>query len=177
MTKVSATFEKVLQFRRAYEEYTKTRSGQFRPFLYALNKMYIKLKPLEDEFNDDDRLLSIKHCAKDSKGFADMEKFTVERKGEKSEQERMKFKLDDQKLLNKEKRDLLNKEVEIDAHQTEDIPKDLGFDWYALFAPFVVPEEPTEEMLKKLYTYTEESDAEQKKRQEEERQAYLNRMK
>ena len=174
MTKVSASYEKVLNFRRAYEEYSRTRVGQFRPFLYALGKMYARLKPFEDEYADKKREIEIDLCHKDSKGFAELEKFTIERKGEKREEERMKFTDVKQKELQKKYRELLNAPIEVDPFlATEDVPDDLGFDWWGLFAPFVLPEDPEPDTLSGLYEKTKAKQAEQKQKFEEERQARL----
>lgn len=174
MTKVSASYEKILNFRRAYEEYTRTRVGQFRPFLYALGKMYARLKPFEDEYADRKREIEIDLCHKDSKGFAELEKFTVERKGEKREEERMKFSAENQKQLQKKYRELLNAVVEVEPYlAVEDVPDDLGFDWWGLFSPFVLPDDVEEGTLDKLYQTTKDKVAEHKKRLEEEREARL----
>ena len=154
MTKVS--YEKVLQFRRTQEEYSQRHPAQFRKFLYALNRAYTKTKKFEDDFQDKERLLNIEYCSKDDKGYAIMEKYTVERRGEKKEEERFKFTMEKQKELNIKKRELLNEEVDVECYVTDDIPDDLDFNWWSAFSPFVLPEEPTEEQLEKLYKRTEE---------------------
>lgn len=156
MTKVSVSYEKVLQFRRAQEEYSQRHPAQFSKFLYALNKVYSKTKVIEDEFQDAERLLNIEHCFKDKEGFAVMEKYTVERRGEKNEQERFKFTAEDQKKLNVAKRALMNEEVDVDCFETEDVPDDMDFNWWSVFSPFVLAVEPTVDQLEKLYKRTEE---------------------
>lgn len=156
MTKVSVSYEKVLQFRRAQEEYSQRHPAQFSKFLYALNRVYSKTKKIEDDFQDAERLLNIEHCSKDKDGYAIMEKYTVERRGEKKEEERFKFTMDKQKELNAKKRELMNQEVEVECFESEDVPDDLDFNWWSVFAPFVLPLDPSQEQLEKLYKRTEE---------------------
>lgn len=159
---VHVSFEKVLNFRHQADQYLKFHPGQHRPFTYALSKMLTRTKAIEDDFNDRDRELNLEYCHKDSKGFAEMEKFTVERRGEKTEQERMKFTTDKQKELNKKKRGLLNEEVAVEPYLSKDVPEDIGFDMWSTFAPFVLPNEPSEEQLTQLYEATTKRLDEQK---------------
>lgn len=91
-----------------------------------------------------------------------MEKFNSEKRGEKKEEERFKFKVEDQKELQKKQRELLNKEVEIECHVTTDIPDDLDFSWWSVFSPFILDEEPTEEQLAALYKTSDEKLEKQK---------------
>lgn len=154
--KATVTYEKILNFRNWQGQYCQSHAQQFRPFLYALTKMNTKLAKHEDDYNDKMRLLNLTYAGKDDKGYAIMEKFNVEKRGEKKEEERFKFKLDDQKKLNEEQRKLLNETVEVDVHHTTDIPDDLDFQWWNVFAPFVLPEDPSEEQLAELYKRTEE---------------------
>jgi hypothetical protein len=128
--------------------------------------MHKRLKEHEDEYNDRFQELNLEYCAKDKHGFAEMEKFTRERRGEKSEDERFKFTIENQKTVNEKKRDLLNTKVEIEPYITEDVPEDFGFDWWNIFAPFILPQDPSEEQLEKLYKMTEEKEEERKKARE-----------
>ncbi len=80
-----------------------------------------------------------------------MEKF-----GKDDSQERHKLSSENSKIRDKKIRELLRKEVEIDPYilkQYEtDLPKDINFDWWNVFAPFVLPEltdELAEELIKK----------------------------
>lgn len=160
--KVQVTYEQVLNFRNEADMFLKYHPGQFRPFTYALSKMLKATKPLEDEFVDKERELNIEYCAKDKNGFAEMEKLTVEKRGEKTEQERMKFTTAQQLILNKKKRELLGEQVDVQPHITKDIPEDLGFDKWTVFAPFVLPAEPSEDQLNELYKATEKKNADAK---------------
>lgn len=129
---------------------------QFRPFLYALSKMHKRLAKFEDDYNDELRLLNLEHASKDDKGYAITEKFNTEKRGEKKEDERFKFTISDQKKLNVAQRELLNKTVQVEQYLcAHDIPDDLDFSWWGVFAPFVLPEEPSEAQLEELYKRTE----------------------
>jgi hypothetical protein len=148
--KVEVTYEQVLNFRRSAMNYQMNHAQQFRKFLFALTKMQKKTAPLEDEDKDD-------------KGFAVMEKFTQEKRGEKNEEERFKFKIEESKKLAVKQRELLHKKVEIEPFYSDDYPDDLDFSWWNVFAPFVLPElevmdqsEEGRETLEKLYVRTAE---------------------
>jgi hypothetical protein len=154
MATAKVTYEKILQFRSNQVQYSQMHAQQFRPFLYALNKMFARTKKHEDEYLDKQRLINLEYAAKDEKGYAIMEKFTSEKRGEKKEEERFKFKVEDQKKLQEKQRELLNEEVEIECHVTTDIPDDLDFSWWSVFSPFILPEEPSDEQLEQLYQKT-----------------------
>jgi hypothetical protein len=161
--KVEVTYEQVLNFRRSAMNYQMNHAQQFRKFLFALTKMQKKTAPLEDEYNDEQRLLNFEFCHKDDKGFAVMEKFTQEKRGEKNEEERFKFKIEESKKLAVKQRELLHKKVEIEPFYSDDYPDDLDFSWWNVFAPFVLPElevmdqsEEGRETLEKLYVRTAE---------------------
>ena len=133
-----------------------THSAQFRPFLYALTKMYGKTKHHEDAAAENEREIDIRHCSKDKDGYAVTEKQTVKTRGlngEVREEEVSKFKFTTDALLKagKEKKEYLQSVVEIEPHITTDIPDDLDFSWWRVFSPFILPEEPDQEILQMLY--------------------------
>lgn len=131
-------------------------ASQFRPFLYALNKMYAKTKAIEDVIVEKEREIEVKHCTKDKDGYAVMDKSVVKTRGmngETREEENTKFKFttDAMLALGKEKRALLQETVEIEPHITDDIPEDFDFNWWRVFSPFILPDEPSPEQLEELY--------------------------
>lgn len=156
--KVKVTYEQILFFRRNQEHYMQGHAKQFRPFLYALSKMYKKLAKHEDDYNDEQRLLNLEYCAKDKDGYAVIEKFNVESRGEKKEEERWKYTIEEQKKLNKARRDLLNREVEIEPFLTTDYPEDLDFSFWGVFSPFILPslDDLGDEQLQELYKRSED---------------------
>lgn len=160
---VEVTVEQVLQFRRAQEQYARAHSAQFRPFLYALTKMYGKTKHVEDEAAENEREIDIAHCSKDKDGYAITEKSPVKTRslnGDMREEEMSKFKFTADALLKagKEKKAYLQSIVEIEPHLTTDIPDDFDFNWWRVFSPFILPVEPDKETLEKLYERSKKVD-------------------
>lgn len=155
MTKVS--YEKVLEFRNVATHYTNANMGKFSPFLYAVGKMLRVTKKIAEEYSDRETFLNVDFADKDTKGFAAMEKFT--RKGpdgKEIEEERYRYTAAKSKELHKAKRELLQEEVDVECYETEGknmleyVPDTMDFHRWQIFAPFVLPEEPSPEVLEKL---------------------------
>lgn len=135
--------------------------AQFRPFLYALDKMYSKTKSIESDLSEKEREIDLEFCSKDKDGFAVQEKSIIKSRGlngETREEEVSKFKFTTDALLaaGKRKRAIMQEEVDIEPHLTTDIPADLDFNWWRVLSPFVLPDEPSEEQLQELYKRSEE---------------------
>jgi hypothetical protein len=160
---VTVTNEQVLNFRRNQEVYMRGHSAQFRPFLYALSKMYQKTKSIEDDILEREREIEVQYCTKDKDGYAVMDKSIVKTRGlngETREEEvsKLKFSADNLLASGKEKKALLQKTVEIEPHITTDIPDDFDFNWWRVFSPFVLPEDPDKEILDILYERSKKSE-------------------
>jgi hypothetical protein len=118
--------------------------------------MYGKTKHIEDEASETEREIDIKYCSKDKDGYAVTEKSPVKTRslnGDVREEESTRFKFTTDALLKagKEKKEYLQTVVEIEPHLTTDIPDDMDFNWWRVFSPFILPEDPDEETLNKLY--------------------------
>lgn len=148
---MKASNEKILDFRRNYEKYVSFHVGEFHPFLYALEKMYGKTKQYESAYQLQSQKLNLKHCHQNN-GKPIMDTFIIEKKnGEKVQEQRLGFTVDGQIKLNQAQRDLLDKEIEFQEHVCMDVLPDINFRWWAAFSPFVLPENPDEQTLEKLY--------------------------
>jgi hypothetical protein len=135
MTKV--TYEQVLSFRQNAALYKQRNAKRFSQFLYCLEKMTNKTKHIQEDYDDAAREINQDLCEKKD-GFFVMEKY-----GKDDEQERFKLNAENSKIRDKKIRELLNKEVEIEPfilkNTNGELPKDINFEWWNVFAPFVLP--------------------------------------
>ena len=159
---IKVSYEKLAEFRNAAQRYVnlKENQGKYSKFLYAVTKMLKVTKPLSDELDDKLVFLNLEYAEKE-KGFAQVEKFMKEdRAGNKSEDERYKYSAEKSKQLHKAKRELMQEEVEIEPYDIKGgdlldfVPNDMDFHKWQFFAPFVLPEEPPQELFDKLIERT-----------------------
>lgn len=145
---VKVTYEKVGTFRRAYEGYQQMTKGQMSKFSYVLQKEYTKLKPIEDELQDKFRDIEIDKAKKDRDGFIEMVKT------EKGEGDKYKYTDQGIREMAKAKRELLNTLIDAPSMVFQNIetelPTNVDFNYWEAFQPFVLPEEPSPELLEKL---------------------------
>lgn len=163
MTKQTVSYEKVLDFRIAAQRYQARHGGKFSKFLYALGKVLAKTKAHQDEFDDKQAFLNLKHAKLDKDGFALMEKFTRKLpNGTEQEDERYRYTNKEAEALHKAKRASFQETVEVECWEVpegqlvEFVPDDMDFNLWQVFSPFMFPEEPTEEVMEKLIARTAE---------------------
>lgn len=152
MTKV--TYEQVLMFRQNATKYMAMHPGKFSKFLYRLQKMLEKTRKIEEEYNDKAKEININLCEKDKDGFFIFEKF-----GKDNSEERYKLKPENELKRDKQIRELLKEEVEIEPYTYKEvmeiIPKGIDFSWWSVLSPFILPP-ITEEIEEELYKRSEE---------------------
>lgn len=154
---IEVTNEQVLIFNKNAQSYLDVHPGRISAFLYAIGKMLKTIKKLADDYEEKYREINIKYAKKED-GFCVMDKRPVEvtdinGKSTKTEDDRFKFEAEKLGLLNTELRELLNKKVKITPHITDDleVPQDMDMRWWNVLSPFVLPDDPSEEMLQQLF--------------------------
>src|SRR6478672_11377001 len=134
---MQVTYAELITFRNRANQYQQYHGGKFSPLLYAIAKVIKKTDKLISDYNE--KLLEI------NQEFGDKDKdgyFKLNNVG--TPQECHVFKPEDMKKRDTKIKELNKTLVDVEAHIPADImnniPADIGFEWWENLAPFVLPE-------------------------------------
>lgn len=140
---IKVTNEQILLFRQNAVRYRQPYAGKFSPFLFSIEKMMQGTEAEDKRYNIEVLEINRSFAAKDKEGF-----YITNDNGT------YRIKADEEANRDEKVRELLKKEVEIEPFITpklwDDLPKDIDFQWWTVFSPFVLPP-LDDEILEKLY--------------------------